>query len=224
MLRDMSWKQAVLDQVLLLVNETGRLQFTVGELYERAGYFHTLFPRNQHIRAKVRQVLQVLRDNGLVAFHAPGHYALNIASPHIAQDTDSPIPEGREVPGVREARRLVRMRDTYLGLALKNLYRYRCQACGGTVPLTRDDYAEAHHLRPVGAPHNGPDRPGNVIVLCPNHHVMFDRGAAAIQPDSLRLVHARKGVIFPLRRVRQSAPHRLARAYLEYHYRCIFSG
>ena len=224
MLRDVTWKQAVMDQVLMLVNATGESAFAIGDLYEREAYFQELFPRNHHVREKVRQILQVLRDEGLLEFHQRGHYALNIESPHITDETDSPLPEGRQVPGVREARRLIRMRDTCLGLALKELYRYRCQACGGTVPLAKSDYAESHHLRPVGAPHYGPDRPNNVLVLCPNHHVMFDRGAASIEPQTLRLVHARPRVAFPYRRLRVRKDHRLARTHLEYHFRHIFRG
>ncbi len=224
MLREMTWKQAVMDQVLALVNETGSPEFTLGQLYEREPYFRALFPRNHRVRAKVRQILQFLRDDGLLMFQEPGHYALNIESPHITEETDSPLPGGRDVPGVREARRLIRMRDTCLGLALKELYRYRCQACGQSVPLSEADYAESHHLRPVASPHEGPDRPGNVIVLCPNHHVMFDRGAASVEPQTLRLVHARAGVTFPHARVHLKRPHRLAKTHLAYHFRNIFRG
>ncbi len=224
MLSDLTWKQAVMDQVLALVNETGSPEFSLGQLYEREPYFQALFPRNEHVRDKVRQILQFLRDDGLLTFQERGHYALSIESPHITDETDSPLPGGRDVPGVREARRLIRMRDTCLGLALKELYQYRCQACRKPVPLSQADYAESHHLRPVAPPHDGPDTPGNVIVLCPNHHVMFDRGAASIEPDSLRLVHARPGVTLPRRRLHLQRPHRLAKTHMEYHFRSIFRG
>jgi predicted restriction endonuclease len=42
-------------------------------------------------------------------------------------------------------------------------------------------YAEAAHIRPLGTPHNGPDAPSNMIVLCPNHHLQFDRGVISIE-------------------------------------------
>lgn len=44
-------------------------------------------------------------------------------------------------------------------------------------------YAEAAHINPLGKPHNGPDVEGNILCLCPNHHVMFDNGVFTIADD-----------------------------------------
>lgn len=44
-------------------------------------------------------------------------------------------------------------------------------------------YSEAAHIRPLGAPHNGPDTEDNILCLCPNHHVLFDNGAISIADD-----------------------------------------
>jgi putative restriction endonuclease len=41
-------------------------------------------------------------------------------------------------------------------------------------------YAEAAHIKPLGKPHNGDDNFNNLLCLCPNHHVMFDKGTFAI--------------------------------------------
>jgi putative restriction endonuclease len=42
------------------------------------------------------------------------------------------------------------------------------------------------HIRPLGAPHNGPDVKENIIIcLCPNHHVLFDSGAITLADDLL---------------------------------------
>ena len=35
----------------------------------------------------------------------------------------------------------------------------------------------------MGEPHNGPDSVDNVICLCPNDHVLFDRGVIGIEQD-----------------------------------------
>jgi len=35
-----------------------------------------LHPGNHHVREKIRQRLQVLRDLGLLEFHGDGHYSL----------------------------------------------------------------------------------------------------------------------------------------------------
>jgi hypothetical protein len=44
-------------------------------------------------------------------------------------------------------------------------------------------YAEAAHIRPLGAPHDGPDSYENLICLCPNHHTLFDIGGFTIADD-----------------------------------------
>ncbi len=56
-------------------------------------------------------------------------------------------------------------------------------ACGAklTIGLSPSRfYAEAAHVRPLGKPHNGPDSP--MIILCPNHHLQFDRGIISLRP------------------------------------------
>ncbi|TPG67294.1 YDG/SRA domain-containing protein [Hymenobacter nivis] len=74
------------------------------------------------------------------------------------------------------------VRDTAISRAVKALHDYHCQVCGvqlrGGLP-----YAEAAHIRPLGAPHHGPDALANVLCLCANHHVLFDLGAFGIAPD-----------------------------------------
>jgi predicted restriction endonuclease len=55
------------------------------------------------------------------------------------------------------------------------LHEYRCQICGKRIALPDGGfYAEAHHIRPLGSPHNGPDHVGNILCVCPNHHVALD--------------------------------------------------
>ena len=222
MFAHVTWKQAVMNEVVDLVNRTGRADFTAGDLREAQRRLARMFPRNHHVPDKVRQILQYLRDDGLITFLEPGHYALNGYSPDIVTGVATGLPAGREVPLARVRRGAVRLRDTMLGLAIKRLYRCLCQVCRAPVPLTRTDYAESHHLRPLGSPHDGPDTPGNILVLCPNHHVMFDRGAAAVQPEHLTIVHHRPGVFKPGQRILLAPPHSLARAHLLYHYQNIF--
>jgi hypothetical protein len=85
-------------------------------------------------------------------------------------DTLEPPPRMRAV-----IQRVVR--DTAKARRLKRLYGYRCQLCGVRFPVARESYAiEVHHLRPLGADHSGIDDFGNMVVLCPNHHALFDYG------------------------------------------------
>ena len=66
-------------------------------------------------------------------------------------------------------------RDTAITLKVKKLHNYKCQICGHTIELPDGArYAEAHHIKPLGENHNGPDVIGNILCVCPNHHVELD--------------------------------------------------
>ena len=72
------------------------------------------------------------------------------------------------------------IRDTAVTRQVKALYKYHCQVCDSRLEVPAGFYAEAAHIKPLGAPHNGPDIVTNVLCLCPNHHVLFDLGAFAV--------------------------------------------
>ena len=94
---------------------------------------------------------------------------------------DAAYPERRETI----VQRIIR--DTETARALKLHHRNQCQICGVAVPLWGGlTYAEAHHIRPLGHPHNGPDSQSNMIILCPNHHAQCDLGAIKLDIESLR--------------------------------------
>jgi hypothetical protein len=79
------------------------------------------------------------------------------------------------------------LRDTLLARGLKTLHQNHCQICAVALPLVGGDtYAEVHHIRPLGSPHHGPDIPENILVLCPNHHVLCDYGAIELDVNKLR--------------------------------------
>ncbi|MHA7809282.1 MAG: HNH endonuclease [Marinobacter adhaerens] len=102
----------------------------------------------------------------------------------------SDLPEGVEEPGRAYALTYRVLRDTVLARKIKVLHQDRCQICGAAVQLTDGKtYSEAHHIIPLGKPHNGSDKPGNVIVLCPNHHVLCDYGAIKLDYEELRTVN-----------------------------------
>jgi len=82
------------------------------------------------------------------------------------------------------------LRDTELARKIKLLHKNLCQLCGNTLTLTDGrTYAEAHHIKPLGSPHNGPDIAENIIVLCPNHHVQLDYGALKLGRESIHSIH-----------------------------------
>jgi len=75
------------------------------------------------------------------------------------------------------------VRDSKLGRQLKKLYDYRCQVCDLQIETDAGFYAEAAHIKPVGSPHDGPDLIENLLCLCPNHHLMFDKGVFFVNED-----------------------------------------
>ena len=113
-------------------------------------------------------------------------------------------------------------RDTKLIKELKKLYENRCQICGKLIRLKDQDYSEAHHLKPLGSPHEGPDDKANILILCPNHHVEFNYGSMAIDPKTLKLTHIDCGDEINGKDL-ISHKHGLGEEYLRYHYEKIFA-
>ncbi len=62
--------------VLQVVESLGKLEFTLADIYAHADALAKLHPNNAHVRDKIRQQLQVLRDLGLLTFLGEGHYRL----------------------------------------------------------------------------------------------------------------------------------------------------
>lgn len=70
-------------------------------------------------------------------------------------------------------------RNRSLATIIKQLYDHKCLFCESLLQVGQNPdvyYVEAAHIKPVGKPHNGPDKPENLIPLCPNHHLQLDRG------------------------------------------------
>lgn len=63
-------------EVLNVVRRIGKERFTLGDVYEYESELKAAHPRNQNVRAKIRQQLQMLRDVALIEFVRPGEYAL----------------------------------------------------------------------------------------------------------------------------------------------------
>ncbi|WP_414657035.1 YDG/SRA domain-containing protein [Deinococcus sp. VB343] len=101
------------------------------------------------------------------------------------------------------------VRDTAVARALKAMYDHHCQVCGERLETAAGPYAEAAHIRPLGAPHHGPDSADNLLCLCPNHHVLFDFGAFGIGEDLQLLGLPGHLHVHP--------QHHLNSAHLEYH-------
>lgn len=60
--------------VLAVVRRLGKAEFTYTDLYRFEEELHAAYPQNNHIRPKIRQQMQRLRDLGYVEFVAPGEF------------------------------------------------------------------------------------------------------------------------------------------------------
>ena len=61
---------------LKFVRDLAKPEFTLSEIYAKEAEFSAVYPRNLHVREKIRQQLQVLRDLGILKFKARGNYEL----------------------------------------------------------------------------------------------------------------------------------------------------
>ena len=101
------------------------------------------------------------------------------------------------------------VRSTKIADRVKEIHNYACQICGTRLETPAGPYAEAAHIRGLGAPCTGPDVEDNILCLCPNHHVLFDSGALTINDDFT--LGGRGG------RLRVRAEHKIGITYLAYH-------
>ncbi|MBI3020865.1 MAG: restriction endonuclease [Candidatus Omnitrophica bacterium] len=65
----------VLD-LLTALRSLNKIEFTLGEAYGLENTLSALHPKNRHVREKIRQQLQVLRDLGYLTFLGGGDYRL----------------------------------------------------------------------------------------------------------------------------------------------------
>lgn len=62
--------------VLLILESFGKPEFSLDEVYAHEAKLRALHVLNRHVRPKIRQQLQVLRDMGLLQFLGRGRYRL----------------------------------------------------------------------------------------------------------------------------------------------------
>lgn len=179
--------------------------------------------------------VRVVRGSGLDSPHAPesgfrydglyyvedawqevGKSGFRICRFRLVRDEGVPdLPDGEERPrrAAATVQRIVRSSSVTQGV--KALHRHICQACGKALITPAGPYAEAAHIRPLGAPHDGPDVPENILCLCPTCHVLFDNGGFVIEIDLvIRSVTAPE---IGGRKLRTVRGHQIEEQYLGYH-------
>ena len=140
---------------------------------------------------------------------------LNIAEQGNEKNQDSLQAENIQLP-MRKRVEIIRViRDTAKSKDLKERYKNICQVCNKALPTRDGFYSEVHHLQPLGADHKGPDDQSNMIVVCPNHHALFDAGAIAIIPETLKIIAYNGNEIGSLS---QMPDHVIHEQFIKYHF------
>ena len=179
----MTWRQAIIDALTRMSLRHRKNFFTRTQIIkEELGRISKDVATAGRTPAQtLSRVLQELRKEGFLEFDGHGGYTL-LAS--TLEPVPSDIPHQYATPDRAPTTVHRIIRDIGIVGELKRLYGYRCQLCGTRLELSSGFYCEAHHLKPLGAPHNGPDTRANVVVVCPNHHVLLDYGALRINIDT----------------------------------------
>lgn len=67
-------QQLWLTEILMIIQQINHYQFSLQDIYQHEEKLAKLFPNNQHIKAKIRQQLQFLIDQGYIQFLGNGIY------------------------------------------------------------------------------------------------------------------------------------------------------
>jgi len=62
--------------VMNCIERVGKQEFTLSDMYAFESELSIFYPENKHIKEKIRQQLQFLRNKGYLAFLSPGKYRL----------------------------------------------------------------------------------------------------------------------------------------------------
>lgn len=168
-------------------------------------------PKNGYTYAGLYSVVDAWEEEG-----KSGFTICRFRLEYTGMNQDRKTPEETELDysargTTRKAGTVLRIiRNTKTANEIKKLYDHQCQVCGIVIKTKSGGYAEGAHIRPLGRPHNGDDNPDNLICLCPNHHVMFDKGCFAINED-LDLLGDASG------KLKVKSNHKLEKANLAYH-------
>lgn len=152
---------------------------------------------------------------------APRDSDLDPPSTNLTVETELDWLEQEKSDGVVERRRAERseqVRDRKQSAQLKRLYDNSCQFCGTRLQVANAGfYSEAAHVKGLGEPHNGPDITSNMLVLCPNHHIQFDRGILGLEKAGSDYHMWSKAGGDPLHGKKIELKHSLEEEYVQYH-------
>lgn len=102
-------------------------------------------------------------------------------------------PAGQDLPNRKPNTGSSIVRSSEVSNYVKRAHNNRCQFCRITLIIPSGTYSEGAHIRALGEPHKGKDIHNNMLCLCPNCHILFDRGALYIRGNGRTVVSAITG-------------------------------
>lgn len=161
-----------------------------GVLFDDNGYviFQTSDEYLSHPKLQRRKDLHI--PNGIQSLAQYRRYSLHEKS--IVEGI--PYHFNGTIPANENTIRVLReidaiLRNQSLVARLKRIYNDSCQICGTRLLIGENSsYSEAHHIIPLGRPHNGKDTLSNMLCVCPNCHVLLDLRAISLNLDSLIVI------------------------------------
>lgn len=139
---------------------------------------------SEGLREEARRIRRSYNAEGLID---GGPVASDIAEPKDEEQGLAREDLGGSGPAPRiEQKRTRIIRDSALANDVKAEQDHCCQLCATVLRLAGGKrYAEAHHVKPLGRPHDGPDVRGNITCVCPNCHAKLDFGAVTLKASDL---------------------------------------
>ena len=177
----MQWKEFTYQIVCEYCNRKGNRTFTLHEFFEDSQLIFKDFAISKYkdLRAKIRQLLQQLRDDGLLTFvDNRGTYTLRGIEILDGEVEDAKVIEiSKAEPIKREYLVETYVRNVGWAKQAKEVFGHYCLYDNCTNTFLKSDgtpYVEVHHIIPLCE--GGEDGIWNLSVLCAHHHKMAHFG------------------------------------------------
>ncbi|WP_245575988.1 HNH endonuclease [Haloplanus natans] len=167
------------------VEDFSSVRIPLDDVRSALDYKSNYYPRGPS-RVADENLSELLNQSGTISEFVEGYSGERPDSEEQVEDYEQPKRTETTTSRI--------IRNTDIVKELKETYDHECQVCGTSRQKRGGDgYAEGHHLKPLGEPHNGPDIKENILILCPNHHADFDYGRIAVNPHTNEITHAYEG-------------------------------
>jgi putative restriction endonuclease len=160
------------------------------------------------------RVEDVFWNKGIAGFQMLRFKLVQLADQDAGETkSGSEAPSGQKKPKRKKGSTVRIIRDTALSRWVKKQNDYICQFCEERLETPTGPYAEGAHIKQLGMHHKGPDVKENILCLCPNCHLLFDRGALGVSSEGVLIGQAAPE---PQRFILTDR-HSVSEKYLKYH-------